>query len=80
MTSNCYKNKSDILENNTAIKEAKDEEIMSNDYLVSNMNDDKSIAFVKKSIKKNLNKKNKDYTDPEVCPPFIMENDKYVEI
>lgn len=47
LTSNCYKNKSDILEKNTAIKEAKDEEIMSNDYLVSNMNDDKSIAFVK---------------------------------
>ena len=34
----------------------------------------------KKSCFKYLKNKFEDYTDPEVCPPFIMENDKYVEI
>lgn len=40
-----------------------------------------AIKFLdKKSCFKYLKNKFKDYTDPEVCPPFIMENDKYVEI
>lgn len=40
-----------------------------------------AIKFLdKKSCFKYLKNKFKDYTDPEVCPPFIMENDKYVKI
>ena len=57
LTSACDKNKSGNLENNTTTNEAKNNNI-SSDYLISNINDDKSIAFVKNSIEKNLNKKN----------------------
>lgn len=58
LTSACDKNKSGNLENNTTTNEAKNINDISSDYLISNINDDKSIAFVKNSIEKNLNKKN----------------------
>lgn len=40
-----------------------------------------AIKFSKKEdAYKYLKEKYKDYLDPEVAPPFIMENDKYIEI
>ena len=40
-----------------------------------------AIKFSKKEdAYMHLKEKYKDYLDPEVAPPFIMENDKYVEI
>lgn len=60
LTSACgNKNKNNKIENNSIkIKKAEVHENKSEDYLVSNMNDDETLNKIKKIIEKNLNKKN----------------------
>lgn len=60
LTSACgNKNKTNKIENNVEkIQESNLDENKSGDYLVSNMNDETSLNFVKSAIEKNLNKKN----------------------
>lgn len=60
LTSACgNKNKDNKVENSSnKIQEAEVHENKSGDYLVSNMNDETSINFVKSTIEKHLNKKN----------------------
>lgn len=60
LTSACgNKNKTNKIENKAEkIQEVNLDENKSGDYLVSNMNDETSLNFIKSAIEKNLNKKN----------------------